>query len=102
MSRKAPAAEVPISQTMGQVTISMQSLKFNPRTVTVSRGSTVVWANNDPQGLPHTSTSDTGLWDSGRMNIGKSYSRTFDQAGTYPYHCTFHKGAGMVGTIIVK
>jgi Plastocyanin len=84
------------------VTITMQNLRFNPGTVTVAMGSTVTWVNNDPQSLPHTATSDSGLWDSGRMNVGSRYSRKFDKPGTYPYHCTFHQGEGMVGTIIVR
>ena len=95
-------ADAPASSTMGHVTVSMRNLKFAPSTVTVSAGTTVTWVNNDPQGAPHTSTSDTGLWDSGRMNVGKTYSHTFDQPGTYSYHCTFHQDEGMVGTIIVK
>lgn len=90
------------AQAMSNVTVSMQNLRFNPRTVTVTMGTTVVWTNNDPQGIPHTTTSDTGLWDSGRMSVGQSYSHKFNQPGTYRYHCTLHQGEGMVGTIIVQ
>ena len=47
----------------------------------------------------HTVTSDKGLWDSGPIPPGGSYSVTFTQPGTYTYHCNNHKG--MTGTIMV-
>lgn len=83
-------------------TIEMQDFQFAPKTVTISVGTTVNWPN--PGAAPHTTTSDTGLWDSGQKAPGESYSFTFDQAGTFPYYCTLHGargGIGMAGTIIV-
>jgi len=106
-----PMAPVPEASGMAQgmapqapaaVTISEQNLRFNPGTVTVPVGTTVTWINNDPQGLPHTSTSDSGLWDSGNMAVGQSYSHTFNQPGTFAYHCTLHQAQGMTGTIVVQ
>jgi plastocyanin len=66
----------------------------------VSTGTTVTWVNGD--GIPHTSTSDTGVWDSGILSAGQSFSFTFAQAGTYPYHCAIHGVASMSGTIVVQ
>jgi glucose/arabinose dehydrogenase len=37
----------------------------------------------------HTSTSDTGLWDSGILNLTQ-FTFKFTAAGDYPYHCTTH------------
>lgn len=99
---QTPALTQSPSQATTMVTITMQNLRFTPGTVTVAMGTPVTWINNDPQGAPHTTTSDSGLWDSGRMNVGARYSHTFDQPGTYRYHCTFHQDEGMVGTIIVQ
>lgn len=84
------------------MTIEMQDFQFAPRTVTIAAGTTVNWPN--PGAAPHTSTSDTGLWDSGQKAPGESFSFTFTQAGSFPYFCTLHGtagGVGMAGTIIV-
>jgi plastocyanin len=76
----------------------MMNNTFNPGTLTVSRGTNVTWRNND--GVIHTSTSDTGLWDTGNIGGGSSKGVTFSSAGTFNYHCTVHKG--MTGTIIAQ
>jgi hypothetical protein len=68
----------------------------NGQTVVVRAGTTVTWVNKD--NTQHTTTSDTGVWDSGIMNTGKSFSFTFSSPGTFPYHCNVHP---MVGTIQV-
>jgi plastocyanin len=70
----------------------------NPATITV--GSTVTWTNNDT--LPHTATSDTGVWDSGTLSSGQSFSFTFMTAGTFPYHCMIHGAQSMSGTVTVQ
>ncbi len=38
----------------------------------------------------HTVTADDGSWDSGDVQPGATWRRTFDRPGTYPYHCTPH------------
>src|SRR5207244_2925921 len=53
-------------------------------TITVKAGQPVVWTNNDA--VPHTVTSDTGLWDSGDIAQGGTYTLTFDKPGVYNYH----------------
>lgn len=42
-----------------------------------------------------------GGFNSGTLNAGASYQRTFANADTIGYHCTFHRTMGMVGTIQV-
>jgi hypothetical protein len=50
--------------------------------------------------MAHTVTSDTGtMLSSGSMAKGDTYSMTFDEAGTFDYHCEFH--SGMAGKVIV-
>jgi hypothetical protein len=78
--------------------VTIASLQFVPAVVTVTAGTTVIWTNSDP-GIPHTSTSDSGVWDSGTINGGASYAQTFTTVGTFPYHCTIHPF--MHGTIVV-
>ncbi len=49
----------------------------------------------------HDTTSFDGLWQSPLMTeIGDSWSRTFDVAGTYDYQCSIHPGL-MNGVVIV-
>jgi YVTN family beta-propeller protein len=67
--------------------------------LTVKAGQTIIWTNNDA--VPHTVTSDAGLWDSGDINPGQSYELTFAKPGTYSYHCMHHpymKGVVNVST----
>ena len=81
-------------------TIVMAGSVFVPAIDTVAVGTTVTWKNND--GYAHTSTSDTGAWDTGNIPGGGSGTTTFNSAGTYAYHCTYHVSMGMKGTIVVK
>lgn len=83
------------AQTM-QVTI--KNFSFQPATLTVPAGTTVTWTNQDS--VDHTSTSDTGVWDSGRLAPGQSFSFMFTQAGMFPYHCMIHPF--MKGMIVVQ
>jgi len=78
----------------------MQGMAFSPATITVSVGTTVTWKNQDS--YAHTSTSDSGVWDTGNIAGGTSATTTFNTAGTYPYHCTYHVSMGMKGTVIVQ
>ena len=76
--------------------LSMTAFGANP--LTVSSGTTVVWTNNDS--IAHTSTSDSGQWNSGTINPGQSFRFTFSTPGTYAYRCTIHPN--MVGTVTVQ
>ena len=78
-------------------TISIKEFKFTPDTLTVSQGTAVTWTNNDT--MPHTVTS-AGLFDSGAINNGESFSFTFSTKGTFNYKCSIHPS--MTGTIIVN
>jgi plastocyanin len=80
--------------------VSMVNFQFIPASLTINTGDTVTWTNNTAA-TNHTTTSDTGVWDSGTLTPGVSFSFTFTQTGTFAYHCTFHQALGMVGTIIV-
>ncbi len=81
----------------GVVEVSIHDFAFTPANVTVCAGSQVKWTNADP--FPHTSTSDTGVWDSGTLNNGESFTFRFDAPGVYPYHCAIY--IPMQGTITV-
>ena len=78
-------------------TVSIVNMSFQPASLTINVGQTVTWTNNDT--MAHTVTSDTGVWNSGTLNPGASFSFTFTTPGTYTYHCAFH--GSMTGTIVV-
>lgn len=80
--------------------VSEANFAFSPATLTVQVGDTVTWKNNDAS-IPHTSQSD-GNWNSGNMAPGATFSFTFNTPGTYTYYCLYHRGMGMIGTIIVQ
>jgi plastocyanin len=84
------------------LTIAIQDSRFEPREVSVPAGTTVVWTHAGS--LFHTVTADDGAFDSGALTGGDTFEFTFDQAGTYPYHCAYHGGpggSGMSGVIQV-
>jgi len=87
-----------IVQTVAGVTdVSIVDFAFEPQVVTITAGSSVRWTNNGM--FIHTSTSDTGVWDSGDIGQGSTFTETFDTPGTYAYHCMHHPF--MMGTIVV-
>jgi plastocyanin len=78
-------------------TIVIQNSIFGTVQPTVVKaGTTITWVNKDD--TVHTSTSNSGIWNSGIISIGSSFSFTFSTPGTYPYHCNVHP---MTGTIVV-
>ncbi|HEX2025980.1 MAG TPA: cupredoxin domain-containing protein [Actinomycetota bacterium] len=70
---------------------------FRPRRLVVQKGTRVRWVNAGAR--PHTTTSNTGLWDSGTVQPGESFGRRFRRTGTFRYHCEIHDG--MTGKIVV-
>ena len=97
MSSYGPTSSAPMPVTTPN-TISISGMAFNPSSITISKGTLLTWKNSDP--LTHTSTSDTGVWDTGKISPGASKTVVFGTAGTFPYHCTVHPM--MMGTITVK
>jgi plastocyanin len=71
---------------------------FNPSPLMVGVGTTVRWTNDDT--IAHDATSNSNVWASGNLAPGAHYDFTFQNVGTYPYHCTIHPG--MTGTVVVQ
>jgi plastocyanin len=100
----ALAAALLIAVPAGAATsnVNMQNFTFQPQTITVSVGDSVVWHNLDT--ATHTVTANDGSFNSGDVTSAASYPRTFTQPGTYEYYCKYHgsPGSGMHGTVIVQ
>lgn len=77
------------------VTVHIRNDFFDSDPVNINAGDTVEWVWD---GNAHSTTSDTGIWDSGVRNVGApSFPQLFPTAGNFPYHCTVHGGPGGVG-----
>lgn len=78
--------------------VTIANFAFAPKSITVAPGQTVTWTNKDS--TTHTVTEDKGAWDSKNLAVGATFQHTFNQAGTFAYHCAIH--ASMTGTVVVK
>ena len=70
----------------GGGTVKMAGLAFAPGTLTVARGTTVVFDNDDT--APHTVTARSGGVDSGVLDPGRQFSVTVTEG--FDYFCTIH------------
>ena len=85
--------------------------KWEPANVTIAPGGTVtfkiVGATPHPVGSGSAPPNDDGKFDTAGCQAdklrgnGDSCTVRFEKAGTYPFFCTLHYAAGMVGTITV-
>ncbi|VVB96372.1 Cupredoxin-like domain protein [uncultured archaeon] len=78
--------------------VDIKNFMFTPGTLNITSGTTVTWTNDDT--VAHTVTSVTGVFDSGSINPGATYSYTFNQTGSFEYGCTIHPSIPH-GTVIV-
>ena len=75
--------------------VLIKDFKFQPDTITIKKGDTVTWTHPGP--ASHTvKFADS---ESPILKDGGTYSKTFDQAGTFDYICGIHPY--MKGKVIV-
>ena len=79
--------------------VTIANFSFTPASVTIAAGCSVRWTQTST--TKHTTTSTTGVWDSGQLSKDQTFTRQFPSAGTFPYICTIHPGP-MQGTITVN
>jgi plastocyanin len=86
-------------------------LVFVPAELKICKGDTVTWTNN--KGGPHNVVFDEDAIPAGvdqaKISMddqlgeeGATFSKMFDVAGNYDYYCEPHRGAGMLGNLIVE
>jgi plastocyanin len=80
--------------------IHIDNFTFDPKTVTITPGTKVIWTNRDD--VPHTATSTAKpkAFDSGTLDTDQTFEYVFSKPGTYEYYCAVHPK--MTATIIVK
>lgn len=82
----------------GAIRAEIRGNVFGPNRLEIAAGTTIRWTNNDQ--MVHTVTADDGSWDSGPIEPGASWSRTFDATGDHSFHCTPHPF--MRGVVVVR
>lgn len=117
-----PATESPLliaaAETEYEVKMGSDNgmLAFVPKSLIIAPGDTVDWVINKVP--PHNVVFDTAPMAAAQKDVvkdfpkpklmiaaGDTYSITFPAdtpPGRYPYYCTPHRGAGMVGEIVVQ
>ena len=76
---------------------------YLPYSVTINEHSKVTWTNDDiavhtvTSGIP--SEGHNGIFDSGLISPGATYTNQFDEDGTFDYYCIAHPW--MIGNVVV-
>jgi len=79
-------------------TVSILSTGFSPTSRTIATGDVIRWTNKDTK--DHQVVANNGSFASAVIKPGKSYSHTFNTAGTFRYHDALHPT--LTGRIIVN
>lgn len=85
----------------GEVSATISGNAFQPASLTIKKGTKVTWTNNDS--VEHTVTADTtaaNAPDSPQLDQGDTYSFTFNDTGTFAYHCTPHPNMKATVTVV--
>ena len=93
------AAAAPAASTM-RTAITISNYSFHPGTLTVRKGSTVIWLNKDDDVHTIKSTDGPEAFNSPALDTGSRFGFTFHRAGTYRYTCSVHPY--MHGVIVVR
>ena len=80
------------------IVIGIRNYKYNPSIISIPRGATVTWLNDDK--ADHTATDKNSAWDSTIIHSEESQALQFNTPGTYSYYCTIHPY--MTGTLTIR
>lgn len=78
--------------------VHIDNFQFSPATLSVPKGTTVTWTNQDD--MVHTVTSSDRVFSSASLETDDTFSYTFTTPGTYTYFCKLHPH--MTATVIVQ
>lgn len=102
---RCPAFDADCVEVLPPDTVELRAIDFKPGELTVTAGTTVTFENFDA-GVEHTVTAgtpddpDPDAFNLEFRDAGDVATFTFDQAGTFAYHCVIHPQ--MRGTIVVE
>jgi plastocyanin len=79
--------------------IDIDNFVFTPPSLTVARGTKVVWVNHDD--IPHlvVASSSPPAFRSKALDTDDRFENVFDTTGRFPYFCALHPH--MQGVVIV-
>ena len=69
-------------------TVHIKNFAYHENKITIHTGDTVLFINDDDDA--HTVTASDKSYDSGGMDMGATFTRTFTKPGTYSYFCALH------------
>ena len=104
-----PTTPGPTSPGVATNSVTLTDATFDPTNIVVNVGATVTWQWNscsDSYGgystcVTHQIAFDDGSGIMSSMQSAGTFTRVFNTAGTYKYHCTVH-GAPMSGQVTVQ
>lgn len=71
--------------------VSIKEFAYSPAEITVKKGTTVTWTNQDSVGHDVTPVNETAEFKkSSLLSKGQSYSVTFNTVGSFAYFCSPH------------
>lgn len=71
--------------------VAIRNFAFSPPSITVKKGTTVSWTNQDSTQHSVTPDDETAEFKSSPLLAqGQAYQVTFNTIGTFTYHCTPH------------
>ena len=79
--------------------VEISSFKFSPADITVKKGTTVTWTNEDSTAHTVTETDGKDGPKSSSLNQGQSFTFTYNTVGTFKYNCSIH--TDMTGSVTV-
>ncbi|HKU62162.1 MAG TPA: cupredoxin family copper-binding protein [Gemmatimonadales bacterium] len=92
---------LPVSEGVpGSVVVPIANFAFQPAEVRIHAGQTVTWVNCEDDATAHTTHANDEAWSSPLLSPGNAFSHTFDQPGTFDYHCDPHPF--MTGRVVVE
>jgi plastocyanin len=84
------------------ISVEMKSISYDPKSVEVPVGGSIVWTNKAFTNHTATSEDDGKTFDTGEIKPSESSSPVkFDKEGEFTYHCKIH-GKTMSGMVVVK
>lgn len=89
-----------------EVTIKLSQIQFKPQNIKVSKGTKVIWVNDDSaEHYINTDSHPAHTYypeqNSKLLKKGEQFDLTFVTPGIYPYHCSAH-ASSMIGLLLVE
>ena len=88
-----------------EVKISLEGWEFNPSSIKIYTGDTVIWFNDDDTThnmvFDKTEPGMPAKEEPYKIRVGKEFSWAFKTPGEFTYYCKLHHDYDMVGKVIV-